>query len=184
MEMLATQLASGKVVVIPAVIANAAFDLGYTTPLNGTVQEARAIEVKAHPEQLWEHVAAIGGGNGWYYADWAWTVRGWIDRLLGGVGTRRERPESPTVGDQLDMWVVERWEPKRDLTLRSGWRMPKLARMGLHVRPHESRSVLVQWVEFHPNLLTWIYWWATYPLHRLMFRRLLEAIASRVNASA
>lgn len=182
-EVLPGRLASGEVVRITPAVANTRFELGYEASQSGVALEARAIWLNVPPECVWEQVAAIGGKNGWYYADWAWTVRGWLDWLLRGIGNRRERRQALAVGDRLDTWVVERHEPGRDLTLRSEMRLPKLARMGLHVRPRGSGSVLVQWVEFHPNLLTWLYWWATYPIHRLIFRGLVRAIARRAEAS-
>jgi hypothetical protein len=81
---------------------------------------------------------------------------------------------------QLDSWTIERYVEGRDLCLRSRMRLPRLARLGLHVREQGPRALLVQWVEFHPNFLTWFYWWAAYPLHRLMFRGLMKGIAGHV----
>ena len=121
---------------------------------------------------------SLGGRNGWYYMDWGWTLRGWIDWLLGGVGNRRSRAEELESGGELDTWLVERIDGSGDLVLRSQMRMPRMARLGLHVRPFESGSILIQWVEFHPSALTWAYWWAAYPLHRLVFRGMLKAIVN------
>lgn len=178
-EALSERLAAGRVVGVVPSVANQAFDLGYDARQTGVAYEARAIRVDATPEDLWERVTALGGENGWYYNDWMWTLRGWIDGAIGGVGNRRERPEALAVGAELDTWVVERTAEGKDLTLRSRMRMPKLARMGLHVRPWDGGSVLVQWVEFHPNVATWLYWWAAYVVHRLVFRGLVREIARR-----
>lgn len=178
-EALPERLAGGKVVGIVPSVANEAFDLGYDASQTGVAFEARAVRVEATPEALWESVASLGGENRWYYQDWMWTLRGWIDGLIGGVGNRRGRPERPAPGEQFDTWVVERVVDGKDLTLRSEMRMPKLARMGLHVRPWEGGSALVQWVEFHPTALTWLYWWSAYFLHRLVFRGLVREIARR-----
>ena len=183
-EALPDRLASGKVIGIVPAVANEAFDLAYDAGQPGVAFEARAVRSSAPPEALWSEVEAIGGDNGWYYQDWLWTLRGWIDGLAGGVGNRRGRSERLAAGDPLDSWVVERIVPCKDLQLRSGMRMPKLARMGLHVRPWEGGSVLIQWVEFHPNVVTWFYWWAAYFLHRLVFRGLVREVVRRSENSA
>lgn len=178
-EALPKRLAGGDVVGIVPAVANEAFDLGYDARQRGVAYEARAVRVEATPEALWEGVSSLGGENGWFYHEWMWTLRGWVDGLIGGVGNRRGRPDDLAAGAQLDTWAVERVVEGKDLTLRSEMRMPKLARMGLHVRPWEGGSVLVQWVEFHPTALTWLYWWAAYAVHRLVFRGLVREVARR-----
>jgi hypothetical protein len=147
------------------------------------LREALPERLAIGEERTWDAVSSIGGKNGWYYADWAWTLRGWVDKLVGGIGNRRERPDHLKAGDHLDSWEVERYLDGRDLVLRSRMRIPRLARLGLHVRPHEEGSLLVQYVEFHPTWFTWIYWWALYPAHRFIFRGLLRAIAVKAHRS-
>lgn len=179
---LGSRLKPGKVSGIVPEVAQAAFGLGYQVRKPGVVLEARVLKVDGPVDRLWDATSSVGGRNGWYYMDWAWTIRGWIDGLLGGVGNRRSRPERLAVGAELDSWTVERYVEGRDLCLRSRMRLPRLARIGLHVRSYHSGSVLIEWVEFHPNPLTWIYWWAAYPVHRLIFRGLMRSIAKRVRA--
>ena len=79
----------------------------------GTVYvDERERPCTAGPEALWRVVDGIGGGRGWYSFPLAWSVRGWLDRLVGGVGLRRGRrdPDRLHVGDALDFWRVERLE--------------------------------------------------------------------------
>jgi uncharacterized protein YbjT (DUF2867 family) len=178
------RLEPGGVAGIVPEVASEAFALGHRPRQPGVVLEAHSVVVKATPGDVWRQVLGIGGEAGWYYMDWAWTLRGWIDRLIGGVGNRRQRPEDLKPGDDLDTWRVERIEDGRDLVLRSQMRMPKRAILGLHVRPHPRGAVLVQWVEFHPNVFTWLYWWAAYPIHRLVFRGLVRAIGRRAEETA
>mgnify|MGYP002261557199 CR=1 FL=1 len=66
-------------------------------------------------------IRRIGGATGWYYANWLWRVRGFIDLLEGGVGLRRGRPSATTlhVGDTVDSFRVESIEPHRRLRLKS-----------------------------------------------------------------
>ncbi len=176
---LARRLGSRQVVRIDPEIANRVFALGYESRRDGVIREARALRADAPPEAAWREVESIGGENGWYCMDWAWTLRGWADGLFGGIGNRRSRPSRLAPGERLDSWVVERYRSGGDLTLRSEWRMPRLARLGLHVRPDEGGALLVQWVEFHPTLLTLLYWWASWVLHRRIFPGLLYALAQR-----
>jgi uncharacterized protein YbjT (DUF2867 family) len=180
-DALPERLAGGRVVGIVPEVANEAYDLGFDPRKPGVALEARALAVRESEERTWEAVSSIGGKNGWYFADWAWTVRGWFDALIGGIGDRRERPETLKAGDLLDTWEIIRLVPGRDLVLKSRMRMPRLALQGLHVRPHPDGSLLVQYVEFHPNLVTWLYWWALFPAHRFIFRSLLRAIAVRAH---
>lgn len=178
-EALPERLAGGKVIGIVPEVADRAFALGYEPRRPGVVMEARAIRSELPPERLWQAVEEIGGENGWYFQDWLWTLRGTLDGLIGGIGNRRERPQQLSEGALLDSWVVERYAPGRDMTLRSRFKLPRRATMGLHVRPDGGGSALVQWVEFEPTLLTWAYWWLAYPLHRLVFRGLLSAVVER-----
>ncbi len=178
-EALPERLESGKVVGIVPEVANQAFALGNSQRRPGVVLEARAVLVDAPAGRVWDAIAALGGENGWYHMNWAWSLRGLLDGLIGGKGNYRGRPEQLSEGALIDSWVVDRLVEGRDLGLRTAYRLPKTARMGLHVRPQGDRSVLIQWVEFEPVLLTWAYWWAAYPIHRLVFRGLVRAIAGR-----
>jgi hypothetical protein len=121
------RLEPGKVAGIVPEVANEAFALGHGLRRPGVVLEAHSLVVEATPGDVWRQVEGIGGEAGWYYVDWAWTLRGWIDRLIGGVGNRRQRPTTVKPGDDLDTWRVERIDDGRDLVLRSQMRMPKRA---------------------------------------------------------
>ena len=56
--------------------------------------DSRQIHVSAAPSDAFAPIQRIGGSTGWYYGNWLWTLRGWIDLLMGGVGMRRGRPDS------------------------------------------------------------------------------------------
>ena len=89
----------------------------------------------APPEALWRVIEGIGGENGWYSFPLAWSVRGWLDRLVGGVGLRRGRrdPHRLRVGEALDFWRVEEIVPGELLRLRAEMRLPGLAWLELRV---------------------------------------------------
>ena len=77
-------------------------------------------------ERLWSVVEGIGGENGWYSFPLAWAVRGWADKLVGGVGLRRGRrhPARLAVGEALDFWRVESLERGHSLRLRAEMKLP------------------------------------------------------------
>jgi uncharacterized protein YbjT (DUF2867 family) len=134
------------------------------------VREART---SADPRTLWEVVEAIGGETGWYSFPLAWSVRGWIDRLSGGVGLRRGRrdPRRLRVGEALDWWRVEHLDPPRSLRLRAEMRLPGQAWLELRVDPasnggahYRQRAVFVP-----RGLAGHLYWKAVAPFHALVF---------------
>ena len=98
------------------------------------------------PEALWSVVTGIGGGRGWYSFPLAWSVRGWLDRLVGGVGLRRGRrdPDRLHTGDALDWWRVERLEDtdgERLLRLRAEMKVPGRAWLELTRRARRGRGL-------------------------------------------
>ena len=84
--------------------------------------DQRVREIAAPPRDVFRAVCRIGGGHGWYAADWLWRLRGFMDRLLGGPGLRRGRrdPENVSYGEALDFWRVTGLERDRRLALRAG----------------------------------------------------------------
>ncbi|THA75915.1 SDR family oxidoreductase [Streptomyces sp. A0642] len=135
--------------------------------------DVRRRDVDASPEALWRVVEGIGGEHGWYSFPLAWAVRGWLDRLVGGVGLRRGRRDTDRlrVGDSLDFWRVEEIEPGRLLRLRAEMRLPGLAWLEMYVEPDgRGRSRYRQRALFHPRgLLGHAYWWSVWPFHSVVF---------------
>jgi uncharacterized protein YbjT (DUF2867 family) len=135
--------------------------------------DLRERPVDASPEALWRVIEGIGGENGWYSFPLAWAVRGWLDRLAGGVGLRRGRRDAARlrVGDSLDFWRVEEVEPGRLLRLRAEMRLPGLAWLEMRAETDgEGRSRYRQRALFHPHgLLGHAYWWSVSPFHAAVF---------------
>jgi uncharacterized protein YbjT (DUF2867 family) len=132
-------------------------------------------------------VQRIGGARGWYFGDGLWTIRGWLDLLAGGPGLRRGRrdPEEVRVGDTLDFWRVEAFEPGRRLRLQAEMRLPGRAWLEFEVEPHAAGSLIRQTATFDPvGLAGRAYWYALYPIHALMFRGMLRRIARRAGEPA
>ncbi|MFI2259581.1 SDR family oxidoreductase [Streptomyces tubercidicus] len=142
--------------------------------------------VDAPPEALWRVVEGIGGDNGWYSLPLAWAVRGWLDRLVGGVGLRRGRRDAGRlrVGDSLDFWRVEEVVPGRLLRLRAEMRLPGLAWLELTVgRDAHGRTRYGQRALFHPHGLTGhAYWWSISPFHAAVFGGMARNIAAAAAA--
>ncbi|MEE1756644.1 SDR family oxidoreductase [Streptomyces sp. SP18CS02] len=143
--------------------------------------DRRQLSVDATPQALWRVIEGIGGDNGWYSFPPAWAVRGWLDRLSGGVGLRRGRRDAHRlrVGDSLDFWRVEEIEPGRLLRLRAEMRLPGLAWLEMYAeRDRAGRTRYRQRALFHPHgLLGHAYWWSVSPFHAVVFGGMARNIA-------
>lgn len=153
------------------------------TAREGLVLERRRRKVAAPAEAVFRSFTQLGGATGWLYMNWAWQLRGALDRLLGGVGLRRGRrdPQQVRVGDALDFWRVEAVEAGRALRLRAEMKVPGGAWLEFRVEPRgDGGSVLSQTAFFAPRGLAGLaYWHALYPFHALIFSGLVERIARR-----
>ncbi len=147
------------------------------------LEDRRVVYIRADPERVFEVVERIGGNNGWYAGDWAWRLRGALDRLLGGVGLRRGRrdPDHLAVGDPVDFWRVEELIPGKFLSLRAEMRLPGVARLQFEAVPKEEGGcILYQTARFWPNgFIGRIYWYTLLPIHNLVFSGMVQAIADR-----
>ncbi|HEU5108857.1 MAG TPA: SDR family oxidoreductase [Micromonosporaceae bacterium] len=143
--------------------------------------DRREQRVAASPERLWRVVEAIGGEHGWYSFPLAWAVRGWLDRVVGGVGLRRGRrdPDELYLGEALDFWRVEQIVPGELLRLRAEMRLPGRAWLELRVEPLDGRhSRLRQRAVFLPRgLAGHAYWAAVWPFHAVVFGGMVRNIA-------
>ena len=139
----------------------------------------------APPDRLWEVIEGIGGENGWYSFPLAWAVRGWIDKLVGGVGLRRGRrdPRRLQLGDALDWWRVEALDRGRLLRLRAEMLVPGRAWLEMAVSPRGSGSLYFQRAVFLPKGLAGrLYWAAIVPFHDVVFRGMAERITAAAEA--
>jgi apolipoprotein D and lipocalin family protein len=146
--------------------------------------DTRTVVVGVPPARAFEPVRRIGGAAGWYFGNLLWKARGWLDRRLGGVamGRGRRDAESCTVGDVIDGWTVEAYEPDRRLRLSADLKLPGRGWLEFEVTPLDGgrRSTIRQTATFDPRgLLGRAYWYAILPLHAMIFRGLLLAIAAR-----
>ena len=142
--------------------------------------DSRTLRVAALPAAAFAPIERIGGDTGWYAWNWLWNLRGILDLLVGGVGTRRGRP-SPTVmqiGDAVDFWRVEAIEPNHHVRLAAEMKLPGRAWLEFEVTADGAQTIIRQTATFDPvGLAGRIYWYALYPLHQLVFRDMLRGIA-------
>jgi uncharacterized protein YbjT (DUF2867 family) len=145
--------------------------------------DRREVTVAANAHEVFRAICWIGGGHGYYAADLLWRLRGWIDRLFGGPGLRRQRkdPEEVHFGEALDFWRVTARELDRRLVLRAEMKLPGDATLSFELEPAGPATTKVtQTARFRPRgLLGLMYWWAVLPLHAFVFRGMLEGIRQR-----
>ncbi len=151
------------------------------------IVDSRTQDVAAPPSEAFRPIRQIGGRRGWYFGNFLWTLRGWIDLLVGGVGIRRGRrdPEQLRVGDVLDWWRVQAYEPNRRLRLLAEMKVPGRAWLEFQVDGDRDHATIRQTAIFDPiGLAGLAYWYALYPLHAWMFRGMLRQIAKRAQAES
>lgn len=149
--------------------------------------DSRTREVGVGPEEAFAPIRRIGGETGWYAYDWLWHLRGFLDLLVGGVGVRRGRsaPEDLHVGDALDFWRVEAYEPDRLLRLSAEMKLPGRAWLEFEVVQRKGGATIRQTAIFDPvGLLGLAYWYGVYPLHRLVFAGMLRGIAQAATGTS
>jgi uncharacterized protein YbjT (DUF2867 family) len=145
-------------------------------PIYGCFSDSRRRPIEDEDRVL-DRIWSIGGKNGWYYANWLWVLRGFLDKLVGGVGLRRGRRSSRQIaaGDSLDFWrVLFADRSEKRLLLYAEMRLPGEAWLEFRV---EDR-LLYQVATFRPlGLLGRIYWYAVLPFHGIILRGMIKRIA-------
>lgn len=146
----------------------------------GMLLEKRQRVVQASAAAVYQAFSRLGGTQGWLYFDWAWQIRGLLDRMVGGVGLRRGRrhPMELRPGDALDFWRVEAVDLNHSLRLRAEMKVPGRAWLQFEAnRESDTQTCLVQTAYFAPKGL-WglLYWYLLYPIHALIFSGLIDAL--------
>lgn len=148
-----------------------------TVPVQGCFFDYRKIKVLNSDDSL-EKIWSIGGINGWYYADWLWGIRGFLDKLVGGVGLRRGRknPSEISPGDALDFWrVLIADKNGKRLLLFAEMKLPGEAWLEFKI---DNDQILHQTATFRPlGLWGRLYWYSVLPFHGIIFRGMIRKIA-------
>ncbi len=141
-------------------------------PEFGTFKDIRRKEVLNLHETI-NNIWSIGGDTGWFYANWLWTIRGFLDKLWGGVGLRRGRTNRHEIkaGDALDFWrVIVANKEKMRLMLYAEMKLPGEAWLEFEITQENGKYILTQTATFRPNgLLGRLYWYSVLPFHFFVF---------------
>lgn len=150
------------------------------TQEQGLIIEQRRKDFSTSTRSLFQIFSQLGGKRGWLAYNFAWQLRGKMDRIFGGVGLRRGRrhPTEIRVGDAIDFWRVEAVEPDRMLRLRAEMKVPGKAWLQFEAVPSENgKTTLIQTAFFDPKgLLGLLYWYSLYPIHALIFGAMVNKI--------
>ncbi|MGE9294053.1 MAG: DUF2867 domain-containing protein, partial [Puniceicoccales bacterium] len=145
----------------------------------GTIREERTRYVNASPEAVFRTFCSLGGERGWLTMDWAWKLRGWMDRLTGGPGLRRGRrhPSELFPGETVDFWRVEEVRPPKILRLRAEMKVPGKAWLQWEAWPEGKGTRLVQCAIFRPDGFPGvIYWYSLYIIHKYIFSAMVRGV--------
>ncbi len=145
--------------------------------------DTRKITVKASPEEAFSYIQKIGGKNGWYFGNFLWKLRGYIDLLFGGAGLRKGRrdPIDLKQGDIIDWWRVEKFEKNRLLRLRSEMILPGRGWLEFSVEPRGENSELSQTAIFYPKGFIGLFYWYAFKIpHDIIFKNMFKNIKKSI----
>lgn len=149
--------------------------------VEGMYVEKRQLRVALPASQVFKAYCSIGGERGWLYMDWSWKIRGWLDKLVGGVGLRRGRrhPTELTVGESLDFWRVEKLVADRSLLLHAEMKVPGKAWLEFESIPQSDGGTLLTTTAFFDARGFWglMYWVSMWPFHKFIFDGVTREIA-------
>ncbi len=150
---------------------------------DGLFVERRQVLLDLPAEAVFRAYTGIGGERGWMYMDWSWTLRGWMDKAIGGVGLRRGRrhPDEILTGESLDFWRVELVEPNRIMRLRAEMKVPGKAWLEFISEPQADGKTLFTVCAYFEafGVPGFLYWYAMWPFHKFIFDGLTKQLASR-----
>ncbi|SIQ28033.1 SDR family oxidoreductase [Maribacter ulvicola] len=149
-------------------------------PKYGILKDYKQLKI-SNPNEVLERIWSIGGETGWYYGNWLWKIRGFLDKLSGGVGLRRGRTHAHKInaGDSLDFWRVLLADKKaKRLLLFAEMKLPGEAWLEFKI---DENNVLHQTATFRPRGLRGrLYWYSIVPFHYFIFGGMIKNIAKTI----
>jgi uncharacterized protein YbjT (DUF2867 family) len=146
-------------------------------PQAGCFKDQRSMPVK-DSEKVLNNIWAIGGKTGWYYANWLWGIRGFLDKVFGGVGLQRGRTSKTELfpGSVIDFWrVILADKREKRLLLYAEMKLPGEAWLEFKIDEHH---ILCQTATFRPlGLSGRLYWYSVLPFHAFIFKGMMKNIA-------
>lgn len=147
------------------------------------LKDQRKLKIAVNHKLVWNVVSKIGGNKGWYHANFLWRLRGWMDKMVGGVGLRRGRRKAGDIqaGDALDFWRVVKVTKNKHLLLVAEMKLPGKALLEFKIKDLENDTCkLEQIAYFKPKgLLGLLYWYAILPLHHYVFGGMIQSIVKQ-----
>ncbi len=154
-------------------------------PSFGCLKDEQCITIEQDDTLVLNNIWKIGGSNGWYYANTLWRIRGFLDKLVGGVGLRRGRrdPIDIHAGDALDFWrVLVADKKQRRLLLFAEMKLPGEAWLEFQITEKDNRTILKQTATFRPRGL-WgrLYWFTMLPFHYFIFGGMIRRLSNGIS---
>jgi len=145
------------------------------TESEGIIMISYSVKISSTPEKIFSVIKSIGGRNGYFYLNFLWKLRAFIDKILGGVGMRNGRRDLKDVhiGETIDFWRVENIKENSLLLLRSEMRMH--GRGWLKFEIDDKKLLLTAYFE-PEGLLGYLYWYILFPVHKILFKGMLKRI--------
>lgn len=152
-------------------------------PQHGIFNDQKRFRLRVSQQEALSNIWKIGGENGWFYGSFLWKIRGYLDKMVGGIGLRRGRthPTELNPGDALDFWrvIVANKDEKR-LLLYAEMKLPGEAWLEFRIKKNADAEWLEQSATFRPSGLAGrIYWYLLAPFHYFIFKGMGKRIASR-----
>ncbi|WP_122892912.1 SDR family oxidoreductase [Arcobacter peruensis] len=133
-------------------------------------------------EKVYASFISIGGKNGWFEFDFLWEIRGFIDKMIGGVGLKRGRRDQYNlrIGDSLDFWKVVDIKKNERLLLFAQMKLPGRAWLEFKIKDNK----LIQTAYYYPKgLFGRIYWYSLVPIHYFVFKNMISNIVKKAKSS-
>ncbi|MFM8914050.1 MAG: SDR family oxidoreductase [Flammeovirgaceae bacterium] len=152
-------------------------------PQHGVFTDVRKVSFTRSSHEVLDNIWQIGGNQGWYFGNFLWRIRGFLDKVAGGVGLRRGR-RSPTdlkAGDALDFWrVLVADKNNGRLLLLAEMKLPGEAWLEFKIRESANEKILIQTATFRPlGLWGRLYWYSVLPFHGLIFPKMAKNIVEQ-----
>ncbi|MGB6328215.1 MAG: SDR family oxidoreductase [Halarcobacter sp.] len=129
-------------------------------------------------ENIYKAFTSIGGENGWFTYDFLWGIRGFIDKMIGGVGLKRGRRDQSKlrIGESLDFWKVVDVKENERLLLYAQMKVPGNAWLEFKIEDNK----LIQSAYYYPKgVLGRLYWYSLVPIHYLVFNNMINSIIKK-----